>query len=127
MSMRLKKRSVMSVAALAFAGGVMLTGSVVTADAAPSSGPVSGPALATSVRTLGADEMVVCRGVLSGSGLFSPTATVGGTGLASIGGTASVSLVPGAKAVTSGPVDAGGSGPVSVGPDGKVVSSGNVA
>ncbi len=89
----------------------MLAGSAITASASPSAGPASGPASATSVHSSKGNEIVVCRGVLSGGGVFS--ATTGG------GGPVPGSAGPGSGVVTSeGTGGAGGS--VSIGPDGKV-------
>lgn len=106
----------------------MLTGSAITASASPSAGPGSGPALATSVHSSKGNEIVVCRGVLSGGGVFS--ATTGG------GGSVPGSAGPVGAVVTSGGTGVGGSvsigsdgkatheehGSVSVGPDGKITS-----
>ena len=84
-----------------------------------------GPASATSVFSSKTDEMVVCRGVLSGGGVFSATATAGGLGAAGAVGPGLVSVGSVGKVVTSGGTGVIG-GSVSIGPDGKVVTSGNV-
>ena len=127
--MRLNKRAVWSAATLAFAGSAVLTGSAITASASPSAGPGSGPALATSVHSSKGNEIVVCRGVLSGGGVFSATTGGGGSVPGSAGPVGGI-VTSGGTGGVGGSVSVGSDGKasyeehgsVSVGPDGKVTS-----